>query len=167
MLLPANWRDSSWEAEQSLVEELPPAKAGSGMWSFIADGLKGARNCAIGIVNDGIWSINDNLIGNANRIPGVDIPYIPYVPYLAEGGITTGPTMAMIGEGSEQEAVLPLSKLQNLLDVTAMQSVSRHVQPAEDRKVFELRGGNRAFREFFQESVRDATGGDVFKYVEG
>lgn len=30
---------------------------------------------------------------------------------LASGGIVTGPTMAMIGEGSESEAVMPLSKL--------------------------------------------------------
>ena len=31
---------------------------------------------------------------------------------LAEGGITTGPTRALIGEGREKEAVMPLSKLQ-------------------------------------------------------
>tara|TARA_R110000803_G_scaffold115891_1_gene184513 strand:+ start:677 stop:2863 length:2187 start_codon:yes stop_codon:yes gene_type:complete len=36
------------------------------------------------------------------------------VPFLAEGGIVTGPTLAMIGEGSESEAVIPLSKLDNM-----------------------------------------------------
>jgi len=35
---------------------------------------------------------------------------------LADGGIVTGPTMAMIGEGSESEAVLPLSRLSQLID---------------------------------------------------
>jgi hypothetical protein len=30
---------------------------------------------------------------------------------LASGGIVTGPTLAMIGEGTESEAVMPLSKL--------------------------------------------------------
>jgi ABC-type dipeptide/oligopeptide/nickel transport system permease component len=34
---------------------------------------------------------------------------------LANGGIATGPTLAMIGEGSESEAVLPLSKLGNIM----------------------------------------------------
>jgi len=34
---------------------------------------------------------------------------------LADGGIATGPTLAMIGEGSESEAVLPLSKLGNIM----------------------------------------------------
>lgn len=34
---------------------------------------------------------------------------------MASGGIATGPTLAMIGEGSESEAVLPLSKLGNIM----------------------------------------------------
>jgi hypothetical protein len=34
---------------------------------------------------------------------------------LASGGVATGPTLAMIGEGSESEAVLPLSKLGNMM----------------------------------------------------
>ena len=34
---------------------------------------------------------------------------IPEIPYLAAGGVATGPTTAMIGEGRYQEAVLPLS----------------------------------------------------------
>lgn len=33
------------------------------------------------------------------------------IPALAEGGIVTGPTLALIGEGKESEAVIPLSKL--------------------------------------------------------
>jgi hypothetical protein len=37
---------------------------------------------------------------------------------LASGGIATGPTLAMIGEGTESEAVLPLSKLSVMLDRT-------------------------------------------------
>jgi hypothetical protein len=37
------------------------------------------------------------------------------VPQLAEGGIATRPTLAMIGEGGEDEAILPLSKLRGML----------------------------------------------------
>ena len=33
------------------------------------------------------------------------------IPKMAAGGVATGPTLAMIGEGSESEAVLPLSNL--------------------------------------------------------
>ena len=37
------------------------------------------------------------------------------IPALAKGGVVTGPTLAMIGEGRESEAVLPLSKLDAML----------------------------------------------------
>jgi hypothetical protein len=39
---------------------------------------------------------------------------VPNIPMLAEGGIVTGPTLAMIGEGREPEAVIPLSKLSSM-----------------------------------------------------
>jgi len=38
------------------------------------------------------------------------------VPKLSSGGIVTGPTMALIGEGNESEAVLPLSKLNSMMN---------------------------------------------------
>ena len=37
---------------------------------------------------------------------------------MAEGGIVTGPTHALIGEGNESEAVMPLSKLSGMLNST-------------------------------------------------
>ena len=37
------------------------------------------------------------------------------VPFMASGGVTTGATLAMIGEGKEREAVLPLSRLNAML----------------------------------------------------
>ena len=37
------------------------------------------------------------------------------VPQLASGGIVTRPTMAMVGEGREAEAVMPLSKLGSMI----------------------------------------------------
>lgn len=40
---------------------------------------------------------------------------IPSIPGLAKGGIVTGPTLAMIGEGRESEAVMPLSKLDSMM----------------------------------------------------
>ena len=41
---------------------------------------------------------------------------IPKIPTLATGGIATGPTLAEIGEGGEPEAVVPLTKLSNMLN---------------------------------------------------
>jgi len=39
---------------------------------------------------------------------------VPDIPELAQGGIVTGPTLAMIGEGNEPEAIIPLSKLASM-----------------------------------------------------
>lgn len=36
---------------------------------------------------------------------------LPKIPFLAEGGIVSSATLAMIGEGAEPEAVTPISKL--------------------------------------------------------
>jgi hypothetical protein len=41
--------------------------------------------------------------------------FMPNIPMLAEGGVVTGPTLAMIGEGNESEAVIPLSKLDTMI----------------------------------------------------
>lgn len=43
------------------------------------------------------------------------------LPKLAAGGITNGPTLAMIGEGREREVVAPLSKFDAMVDSRASQ----------------------------------------------
>lgn len=46
------------------------------------------------------------------------------IPALAKGGIATKPTMAMVGEGAEHEAILPLSKLQATVEVGARRAAN-------------------------------------------
>ncbi|MCS4044829.1 D-ribose pyranose/furanose isomerase RbsD [Salinibacter ruber] len=41
------------------------------------------------------------------------------LPGFAEGGIVTGPTLGIIGEGREDEAILPLSKLNSMMSAVA------------------------------------------------
>lgn len=41
-----------------------------------------------------------------------------FIPGLAHGGVVTAPTLAVVGEGREPEAVLPLSKLDRMLNGT-------------------------------------------------
>lgn len=91
----------------------------SGIWEGLKSGLKGFINFFIKGIN--------TLIGGANKlsftapewVPGLGGKTIgfnlPTIPLLAKGGIATGPTLAMVGEGREHEAILPLSKLQNLI----------------------------------------------------
>lgn len=73
-------------------------------------------NNVIGIVND--------IVGVANKVPGVDISYVSDVTlgrisYMANGGVVSGPTQAVIGEGRFDEAVIPLGnspQLENMLN---------------------------------------------------
>ncbi len=38
------------------------------------------------------------------------------IPQMAEGGVVTKPTLAMVGEGAENEAVIPLSRLSEIIN---------------------------------------------------
>jgi hypothetical protein len=58
---------------------------------------------------------------------------------LASGGVATGPTLAMIGEGSESEAVLPLSKLGNIMQ-SSFNAGSMSDSSASSGGQFVLRG---------------------------
>ena len=79
---------------------------------------KAIANGAIDGLNKVIDGLNDLLEFKislpAGRSFTVDAPDIPQIPKLAKGGIVpnrTGGTLALIGEGREPEAVIPLSKL--------------------------------------------------------
>lgn len=60
---------------------------------------------------------------------------------LASGGVATGPTLAMIGEGSESEAVLPLSKLGNIMQ-TSFNAGSMNTNSMAQNGQFVLKGND-------------------------
>lgn len=73
---------------------------------------------------NGVIGIVNGIVGVANKVPGVDISYVSDVTlgrisYMANGGVVSGPTQAVIGEGRFDEAVIPLGnspQLENMLD---------------------------------------------------
>lgn len=80
-----------------------------GIWSGIIGGIRGYINTLIGLINGIINGVNV-LIGGAGAIIGVNLK-IPNIPKLAQGGIVSasaGGTLAVIGEGGRDEAVIPL-----------------------------------------------------------
>lgn len=79
-------------------------------WEAVKGIVVNSINFIIGKVNSLIEAIN-SVARKAASTVGFSAPQIPTVPFLAEGGIVTRPTLAMIGEGGEAEAVIPLSKL--------------------------------------------------------
>ena len=77
--------------------------------AIAAFALAVAVRLAIGGVS-GLGGLAD-IFGTMQSVGG----FMPNIPMLAEGGIVTGPTLAMIGEGGESEAVVPLSKLNGMM----------------------------------------------------
>ena len=86
----------------------------------LANIAKAPINAVISVINMVLSKINEMKISIPDWVPGVGGKTlgfnIPQIPILATGGIATAPTLAMVGEGGEPEAVLPLSKLAQLLD---------------------------------------------------
>ncbi|GAA3854309.1 hypothetical protein GCM10023084_05630 [Streptomyces lacrimifluminis] len=134
-------------------------RAVSGMFDGIPRSFRGALNAVIGA-----WNGLSFTIGGGS-IMGVDIPSLtlstPNIPMLADGGIATGPTLAMIGEGGEDEVVLPLSRLEQLLNSSSR--VSSKLQPAEARFVLAFEGADNAFVTFLQEITHRKGGGSIAK----
>lgn len=85
----------------------------------------GMVNAAIGAVNAIISAYNSiPLLPDIPKAPTVPVPQLggqvasaavaKKIPRLAEGGIVTGPTLALIGEGNGPEAVIPLDRMNSM-----------------------------------------------------
>lgn len=90
------------------------------LFGMIVNLVKAPINGAISAINWVLSKINSISVTIPDWVPGVGGKTlgfnIPTIPQLAEGGVATSPTLAEIGEGGEPEAVMPLSKLADLLD---------------------------------------------------
>jgi len=90
-----------------------------GVWDGIYLGIKATLNLIIKGINAMIKGMNSVKIDVPDWVPGMGGKKfgfkVPEVPHLAQGGIVTKPTLAMIGEGRESEAVIPLSKLKDMI----------------------------------------------------
>lgn len=131
----SNWAVDTWNKIVDVFKGLPTffyniwngiigifRSVGTAIGNAIGGAFKSVINGVISYVE---WEIN-NVVGIINAIAsGIDavlpgdqsgwrVPTVQF-PRLAEGGIVSSPTLAMIGEGSEPEAVIPLSKLDGIL----------------------------------------------------
>ncbi|GGN86409.1 hypothetical protein GCM10010112_67950 [Actinoplanes lobatus] len=146
-----DWVVGKWDAMMTWFEKLPGkiSKKASGMWN----GIKTAFKSAINYVIDGWNGLSFGIPGGS--FMGMSWPPMrldtPNIPRLAQGGIvpaTPGGRLAVIGEGGQDEAVIPLSRLQQMLG----------------RTVLELRSSGSAVDDFLIEILRGAIkprGGNV------
>jgi len=114
----------NWErAWQGIVQTFSSVVGGMGAL------FKAPLNAIIDMINSAISGMNNML---SVKLPGVvEIGVaIPQIPRLAEGGVVSSPTLAMIGEGREPEAVMPLSTLPQLRNsMASMPSVNVNFAP--------------------------------------
>jgi hypothetical protein len=95
------------------------------VFSIIYNGIKAAMGFVANVITapfkaafNAIAKLWNNTIGSLSFtvpswVPGIGGKgfNVPDIPELKDGGIVTQATLAMIGEGNEPEAVIPLSKL--------------------------------------------------------
>jgi hypothetical protein len=86
----------------------------------ILGGIKAVLNSFFDYINGFIGAANSVI----HLIPGVS-GSIPTIPHLARGGITNGPTLALIGDNAGgQEVVTPLDRLQGMMANTVAQTIA-------------------------------------------
>lgn len=124
----------------------------SGCFQALPEFAKGPLNLVISLANKAIAGLNslgsftvpDWVPGVGGKSMGINIPQIPM---LASGGIATGPSLAMVGEGREPEAILPLSRLGGMMGAGGP-SISVNFSP-----VIQITGAG-AVREDVQSGLR-------------
>jgi phage-related protein len=100
---------SSWDSFVSFIKGLPGKISGalSNMFSPLATGFKSAINSVIRGWNSLSFSVPSVDLGPLGSVGGFTVS-TPNIPLLASGALATGPTLAMVGEGRFNEAILPL-----------------------------------------------------------
>lgn len=91
----------AWQSMMNFISSIT-----SSVLSGIQDTFKNGINYLLGLVQ----SVLDTYNSVVTKV-GLGRIAAPPIKKLAEGGIVTRPTIAMIGEGGESEAVIPLSKM--------------------------------------------------------
>ncbi len=164
-----------WTSITKAIGSLGSILGGFGSWLW--NGIKGAIG-SIGNLGSQLASEIKKFFHNAiaalinsirnwdSGLPILGKPFtgLPSIAYLAAGGITNGPTLAMIGEGRggrEREVVSPLSQLPRLLgldkqqqqaamppkieihihgNVNGVDDLNRAIERGIDRYAYRLRG---------------------------
>ncbi|RSD21081.1 phage tail protein [Mesobacillus subterraneus] len=109
----------------------------------LANGVRTLLNKLIDGINAPILTLKNFTVMGKRPFSGLDT-----IPRLAKGGITTGPTLALIGDNpGGKEVVSPLNKLQDMMAATVGNAVMAAMQ--------------------FNSSAGNAGGGDTILNIDG
>lgn len=131
-----NWFRGIWDGVVSLFGNVG-TRVGDAIGGAVKGVVNGILAGATNIINGFIDAINFALDA-INAIPGVSIGRLDRlnVPQLADGGVVSSATLAVIGEGSEPEAVIPLSRLDEMLSSSGDESGGRSVTINQENNVY-------------------------------
>lgn len=79
-----------------------------GIVNQILNSIGSAIGSVVNAINGVIQGVNQGLA--AAKLPQIPLLPAPNIPRFAEGGVVSGPTLAMVGEGGEPEYIVPQSK---------------------------------------------------------
>ncbi|HEX6468496.1 MAG TPA: hypothetical protein VF069_05320 [Streptosporangiaceae bacterium] len=147
-----NWIVDRWNDVIGFFSGIPDriTAVANRMWEGLKSAARGAINFLIDAWNRLDFGIHVHL---PSFIPGIggkgfDVDdLIPDIPRLAEGGLVpsrAGGVLALLGEGGEDEVVLPLSRLSKAFGTTA-RPVTVNVHPRPGQSEYEI--GRIAARE--------------------
>lgn len=116
---------SAWQAVKNVFSAGGTIFAGiqdgiSSVFKTVVNGIIGGINAVVAVpfnaINAALKGIKDVNIAGAKPFDWIPTISVPQIPMLANGGIVSSPTLAMIGEGKSSEAVIPLPKLDQMMN---------------------------------------------------
>jgi hypothetical protein len=103
------WITDKWNAFTGFITSIKAkiSAIAHGMWDGITAAARTQFNAVAGLWNNTVGRISFSIPSWVPGIGGNGFS-MPKIPYMADGGIVTGPTLAVLGEAGA-EAVIPLS----------------------------------------------------------
>ena len=171
------WWRGNWQSAVGFV---------TGLFSNISKALEAPLGAVAGIIKRTLGAVfrnlensfnafvmkYNNLIGNLRKsafggILGL-LPTIPLLnlPKFAEGGMVTKPTIAMVGEGGQNEFILPESKLKEFADMAAVSNAKAILASLFMRKVTSPEAARPGLKRLEDQllEVLKSKGEDISKY---
>jgi hypothetical protein len=142
-----NWVTRKWNNMIAFLQNVKTraVSALAGIWDGLKSGFRSAVNWIISKWNNISFSIPSiNVFGQTLGGGTIDLPNIPQ---LARGGIVkarSGGTLVNVGEGGQDEAVVPLSRMPDVAQGRSDRPVVIQIVP----------GGEQEFRRWINRSIR-------------
>lgn len=145
-----------------------------GIWDTLAGILKVPLNAVIGVINVALAAISgaiNSIIRAINSIsftvpswiPGVGGKTVGFnlrqvgswsIPYLENGGVITSPTLAMVGEGKYDEAVIPLGNSPQMKELVNKISEATRGRSSDEPIQVNVYIGNEQVAEYMHKANR-------------